>query len=156
MLLNLSFADSSTIELGNLLPSSSAAEPPKIELGEGAEPSTEYTLVYVDPDAPHRCDPQVGLLNHWTITGLSTSPAPMTKTLMPYAPPSARKSGHRSVYLLYKHLEGPLLEVQSQGFKGAGVEDRFFFDLKDFVERNKLELVGINFFISANPGIEPK
>ncbi|KAM0756164.1 PEBP-like protein [Meredithblackwellia eburnea MCA 4105] len=155
--LRLSFPQGDIL-LGNKLSSVVAKDEPDISF-DGDESDT-YTILFVDPDAPSRGKAEYGLINHWIISGLK--PQPNGKVLktepsrIPYAPPSARRTAHRSIFLLYKNLAGPLRPQEQQtAIKGAAIMERAFFDIKLFEEENKLELVGANFFISDNPGIAP-
>ncbi|BGP12705.1 hypothetical protein JCM10213_008843 [Rhodosporidiobolus nylandii] len=138
------------VEPGETYPVQATQEQPTIAFS--AEEGGKYTLALLDPDAPSREEPKWGPFRHWLISGLKPgSPVFVEReTLTPYmgpAPP-AGTGPHRYVFLLYREPDGA-----PPTFSGDK-EARKQCNIKEFVEENKLKLVGANFFLAAKKGKE--
>ncbi|GAA5887746.1 hypothetical protein JCM6882_001517, partial [Rhodosporidiobolus microsporus] len=140
------------VEPGATLPIDATQEQPSISF-EAAEGKERFTLALLDPDAPSRGDPKWAPFRHWLVTGLN--PGTPTRLeggeeLTPYmgpAPPPGT-GPHRYAFLLYRQPAG-----STPKFFGDK-EDRKQYDIKKFVEENKLTLVGANFFLAEDKSKE--
>jgi phosphatidylethanolamine-binding protein (PEBP) family uncharacterized protein len=73
-LLNVSWGEKE-VQLGNELTKGDTVNEPTITFAPAAEddPSSTYTLAFLDPDAPSRADPKFGPFRHWVVSGVLLS-----------------------------------------------------------------------------------
>ncbi|KAH3759685.1 protein D2 [Pelomyxa schiedti] len=90
------------VSMNNLTPPQAAAAP-KVSWAPES-PSTLYTLVMTDPDAPSRASPKFREWRHWVVVNIPGSDLSAGKTLASYmgpAPPPGT-GPHRYIFLLFR------------------------------------------------------
>ncbi|XP_057860043.2 uncharacterized protein LOC131068785 isoform X2 [Cryptomeria japonica] len=93
-----------------------------------------YTIIMVDPDAPTPKDPAFRCYLHWLVVNIPGETPPTTeiwdtgKEVVPYVGPDPPLGSHRYAFLLFKQGE----------IKVEPVEERKFFNVKDFVKQHEL------------------
>ncbi|KFA53801.1 hypothetical protein S40293_01732 [Stachybotrys chartarum IBT 40293] len=155
------------VELGNLLRVSEVKTAPSVSFAAevkpalitsltarvdifqpNASPSASYLLLLVDPDAPTPDDPKFAFWRHWVLPGLqplsSDNAVAQTKHALTESAP------HRYLLLLFR--EPPSLDLAKEDVGGEEFVQRRSFKAAEFVEKNKLTLVGVNWFLGAGDG----
>jgi len=168
-LLNVSWGEKE-VQLGNELTKGDTVNEPTITFAPAAEddPSSTYTLAFLDPDAPSRADPKFGPFRHWVITGLrppavetlvalakdsdpslSAGAKSVKEATTPYRPPGPGPGSgvHRYVFLLFREPTGGLDVPKGAPEYGAELEQRRKWSGVEFGERYSLKLVAANFFL---------
>ncbi|KAG9124699.1 hypothetical protein FRC07_010589 [Ceratobasidium sp. 392] len=167
-LLNVSWGDKE-VQLGNELTKADTVDEPTITFAPAAEddPTTTYTIAFLDPDAPSRADPKFGPFRHWVLTGLK---APGVETLValakesdpsppvgaksfkqattPYRPPGPGPGTgvHRYVFLLFREPNVGFEVPAGEPEYGAELEQRRKWSAVAFAEKYGLKPVAANFF----------
>lgn len=112
----------------------------------------------VDPDAPTPADPKFAYWRHWVVTNIAADGLDVNdvvkagKTITPYLAPGPKdESGpHRYLFLLFKEPQG--LSVGKEDVGGDEFVERRSFGVVDFVEKNGLELVGVQWMRGVGDG----
>ncbi|KAK5991783.1 OV-16 antigen [Cladobotryum mycophilum] len=157
--LNISFSGRE-VDLGNLFRVTEVKLAPFIsfEPEAGASSDASYLLLLVDPDAPTPDDPKFAFWRHWVISGLkplanADGVVAQTKpTLTEYLGPGPKDDSkpHRYLFLLFREPEGLALAKEDVG--GEEFVQRRSFDPVAFIQRNKLQLVSLNWMKGAGDG----
>lgn len=158
--LGVAYPDSGAIvSLGNKLTPKETAPYPALAFA--ADPDSTHSVVVLDPDAPVRSFPIFGTACHWIQANIKCSGEPgstkveaLDSSLTPYGGPGPPPfmGFHRYVFLLYKHTtaEGVKpLEAQAT-VKNNTIPQRMWWNLEAFVKENKLEIVGVNYFLAKS------
>ncbi|KAK2415980.1 hypothetical protein P8452_61009 [Trifolium repens] len=87
---------------GRELKPSQVANQPQVKIG-GNDPSTFYTLVLVDPDAPSPSNPRFREYLHWLVTDIpATTEASFGNEIVGYEKPRPTLGIHRFVFILFR------------------------------------------------------
>ncbi|KAF2022428.1 phosphatidylethanolamine-binding protein [Aaosphaeria arxii CBS 175.79] len=140
---------------GNLFRVSEVSQAPEVTFTPetGASGTTRYTLILTDPDAPTPDDPKFAYWRHWVVSNIEPKKSSTTgKTLTQYLAPGPKDESkpHRYLYLVYREPEGLKLEKEDVG--GEEFVQRRSFQVKEWVEKHGLELVGVNWMLGAGDG----
>lgn len=118
-------------------------------------PTTSYTLLLIDPDAPTPSDPKFAYWRHWVVTRIpSASPFPHSgTTLTQYLAPGPKDDSepHRYLFLLYRE-PGDLKDLSKEDVGGEEFVERRSFGAEEWVRKWGLELVGVNWMLGAGDG----
>jgi phosphatidylethanolamine-binding protein (PEBP) family uncharacterized protein len=164
--LNISFPSKSPSN-GSLVRVSDVATQPSITFSptdSTSGPSSTFTLLLIDPDAPTPDDPKFAYWRHWVVTNIPTSSTSGSnssavqgdvkdgKTVTPYLAPGPKdESGpHRYLFLLFKEPAGFGVEKGDVG--GDEFVERRSFGAGEFAERFGLELVGVQWMKGVGDG----
>ncbi|GAA6004289.1 hypothetical protein JCM10207_000652 [Rhodosporidiobolus poonsookiae] len=133
-----------SVNPGATLPVDKTQERPTLDFA-AAEGDERFTVALLDPDAKSREEPIWAPFRHWLISGLKPgSPVKLDGEehtgYMGPAPP-AGTGPHRYAFLLPS--------APRPNFFGDK-DDRKKYNLAEFVDKNKLTLVGANFFLAEN------
>lgn len=106
-----------------------------------------------DPDAPTPDDPKFAYWRHWVVSNIDLRESASTgKVLTEFLAPGPKDESkpHRYLYLLYREPEGLKLEKEDVG--GEEFIQRRSFQVQEWVQKNGLELVGVNWMLGAGDG----
>ncbi|KAI7905346.1 phosphatidylethanolamine-binding protein [Cokeromyces recurvatus] len=146
-IINVQFPNGEDVALGNFLKPSESSETPKVTFVAPDE-NAKYTLLVVDPDAPTKANPKWGPYRHWIITNIpGSADFSQANEQEPYLGPGPppKTGDHRYIFLLYKQPE-----AQAVDFGTLSIEKRNNWEYQTLIEKNQLELVAVNFFISRH------
>ncbi|KAJ4336325.1 hypothetical protein N0V87_005476 [Didymella glomerata] len=152
---------------GSLVRVSDVATQPSITFSptdSTSGPSSTFTLLLIDPDAPTPDDPKFAYWRHWVVTSIPTSSSSGSnssavqgdvkdgKTVTPYLAPGPKdESGpHRYLFLLFKEPAGFVVKKEDVG--GDEFVERRSFGAGKFVEKFGLELVGVQWMRGVGDG----
>lgn len=110
----------------------------------------------VDPDAPTPDNPKFAYWRHWVVSNIKSSSTSsqlssgniLTEYLGPG--PKDESKPHRYLFLLFKEPEELSLKKEDVG--GEEFVQRRSFAVKEWVEKNTLVLVGVNWMLGAGDG----
>ncbi|KAI9480991.1 MAG: phosphatidylethanolamine-binding protein [Benjaminiella poitrasii] len=145
-LISAQFPSGEDVALGNFFKPSESNETPKVTF-VAPDQDAQYTLLVVDPDAPTKENPKWGPYRHWIVTNIPGSGDFSQATeVEPYLGPGPppKTGDHRYIFLLYKQPA-----TQEVNF-GTLAKERNNWEYQPLVEKNNLELIAVNFFISRN------
>lgn len=96
-----------SVNFGNMLTTKSVNSVPNVEWD--ANSNELYTLIMVDPDAPHDIQ-ALRCFRHWVVINISGSDIATGDTITTYRKPTPppRTGRHRYVFLVYKQANGKI------------------------------------------------
>ncbi|KAG0044631.1 hypothetical protein BGZ83_010146, partial [Gryganskiella cystojenkinii] len=154
-LLVISYGHNKDVALGNTLAVNETQHAPQVSFLPDS-PSSKYTLIFTDPDAPSRNDAKWREYRHWVVTNISPGsgdfqPANLSQgtCLTPYmgpAPP-AGSGPHRYVFSLYKQVPTSNASLLTTPLNASAVKS---FKTRQFASQAGLELVGVNYYFAEN------
>ncbi|KAI1500756.1 phosphatidylethanolamine-binding protein [Biscogniauxia marginata] len=147
------------VELGNFFCAGECKQAPTIAFAPEPEasPTTSYSFILIDPDAPTPDDPKFAFWRHWVLYGLIpqengvvdlVSRPALTEYLGPG--PKDDSKPHRYLFLLYREPDGLSLVKEDVG--GEEFVQRRSFKPCEFSEKHGLRLVGVNWMTCAGDG----
>ncbi|KAH6962671.1 phosphatidylethanolamine-binding protein [Ilyonectria sp. MPI-CAGE-AT-0026] len=149
-----------SLDLGNLFRSSECKSAPSISFSAEVDATSQasYLLLLVDPDAPTPDDPKFAFWRHWVLPGLQVAGGEVqtvTQTkdaLTEYLGPGPKDDSkpHRYLFLLFREPVGLSLAKEDVG--GEEFVQRRSFEPTTFIEKNQLQLVGLNWMLGAGDG----
>ncbi len=166
--MTISYGKDLEVALGNTLPVAKTQEVPEIHFvtTNPSPPSTKYTLILTDPDAPSRTEKKWSEYAHYVISDLSIKSTDIKTasnvqdtrinvendgdTLLPYMGPGPPpKTGkHRYVFLLYEQPDGVKVKApKDRPNWGTGIPAS---GARDWAKGYGLKLLAINFFFAQN------
>ncbi|KAH3752820.1 protein D2-like [Dreissena polymorpha] len=112
-----------------------------------ADPEDIYTLMFVDPDAPSRADPQFGEVLHWLVVNIPGHEVQKGEVKAAYIGSGARQGTglHRYVFVLFKQPAGKIDFSDFEYIPNNTANGRRSFKSRDFAAKNSLILIGGNF-----------
>jgi len=153
------------VSLGNTINPSQTKEPPAVQIicPSKHPASGPFTIILTDPDAPSRSNPKWSEICHWIVTApaLGSNPSEIESgeehysissglnEIVEFKPPGPPpKTGyHRYVFLLFSGENGNLTAPEDRQHWGFGKKG---YGVKNWAEREGLEVVGANFFYARN------
>ncbi|KAI9930960.1 hypothetical protein ASPWEDRAFT_167086 [Aspergillus wentii DTO 134E9] len=144
---------------GQVIPKADAKNPPQISL---SEPTGNYIVICLDPDAPFPSFSFLGPIMHWVQPGLKASSETTatgqtiltseTSVIINYGPPGPPpgSSPHRYIFLLYEQPEGfQATDHAPEGGKTLKISQRVKYNLSSLEKQMKLgPVVAANYFCS--------
>lgn len=113
-----------------------------------ADPSSYYTLLKVDPDAPSRDKPEYRNALHWLVVNIPGCDVAKGELIAEYlgAGPPQNTGLHRYVFLTYEQ-DGKLLQYDGPKIGKTQVKNRLMFSVGNFTERYGLgKAIAANFY----------
>ncbi|CAI6285963.1 unnamed protein product [Periconia digitata] len=155
--LSVSFNET-PVAAGNLFRASACKTAPTVTFTpeHGVNPSTKYTFILIDPDAPTPDDPKFAYWRHWVIGSIPSNGddvAKSGKVLTEYLGPGPKDDSkpHRYLFLLYRESEDAK-ELTKEDVGGEEFVQRRSFGAKEWAEKHGLVLVGVNWMLGAGDG----
>jgi len=143
--LNVTYGNNTAVHYGDeLVPTLTRALPTNVSWN--ADPTSLYTVLFVDPDAPSREDPRFRSWQHWVVVNIPGNNTAKGTTLTQYAGPSppANTGLHRYVFLVFKQenelsVDEPIISSRA-GSRGK-------FSVREFAAKHHLGTPkAVNFF----------
>ncbi|KAL2140466.1 hypothetical protein VTI28DRAFT_3784 [Corynascus sepedonium] len=133
--------------------------------GAAPPPTTTYTLMMIDPDAPTPDDPKFAYWRHWVVAHIplpvgSDEARPKVlrldedgRVLTQYLAPGPKDESrpHRYLFLLFAEPEGGR-KLERVDVGGEEFVERRSFRADEFVERHGLRLVAVEWMLGAGDG----
>ncbi|ORY75017.1 phosphatidylethanolamine-binding protein [Leucosporidium creatinivorum] len=140
------FSKGGAVDLGNTIAIKDSQDAPLIEVDSEGSKDSSYVICMMDPDAKSRQEPIWAPFAHWVSSTPDLSVKPQLEYMGPAPPPGT--GPHRYVLLAYAEANKGATQLT------VSKEDRKNFPIEDFVSKNKLELVGANFFYAEDKSKE--
>ncbi|KAF3451579.1 hypothetical protein FNV43_RR07674 [Rhamnella rubrinervis] len=113
---------------------SAAADKPKVQILGSRVPSSHYTLVMVDPDAPSPSEPTLREWLHWVVVDIPEGlDATKGREVVPYVGPQPPTGIHRYVFVLFRQRDPTMTKVHLS-------EDRSNFSTRQFASDHQFGL----------------
>ncbi|XP_067626230.1 putative odorant-binding protein A5 [Eurosta solidaginis] len=127
---------------------------PKLEWA--VEPSSYYTVIMINPDAPSRKNPFLAEFLHWLVVNIPDGDINKGDIIDPYSGPMPPKLGglFRYVFLVYKQPGKQMYDEPV--LVNTDVEGHDNFSTMNFTKKYNMELVAGNFFQARWDDFVPK
>ncbi|XP_044580970.1 protein D2-like isoform X3 [Cotesia glomerata] len=147
-ILQVTYANNVTVDLGNELTPTKVKDPPTVHWD--ADSGSFYTLCMTDPDAPSRKQPTYREWHHWLVGNIPGNDVSKGEVLSEYigsGPPQGTDL-HRYVFLVYKQPQK--LSFEEQRLTNRSGDNRAKFSVSKFAEKYNLGApIAGNFYQAA-------
>ncbi|CAL8466753.1 g6289 [Coccomyxa elongata] len=155
--LDIKYGDTPVTSKGVRLPRSEVSAVPSIQVTDllgnvlsklKLQPSSSYTLILSDPDAPSPAMPTSHEFLHWLVTNAPDGDISQAQVVLPYVPPTPPAGVHRYVFSLFQQPNGAAIDVPTPASRAR-------FNTQNFAAQYNLgEPVAAAYFTVAAPGFD--